>query len=54
MKQKLKTSIFDSPFIVNQTSSQIEFINGKSNFVQFIHFQKNKCLTFAKLENRSH
>ena len=37
-KQKLNNSIFDGPLIVNQTFSQTEFIIGKSNFANIMHF----------------
>ena len=53
-KQKLKSSIFASSFIVNQTSSQTEFIIGKSDFPHIMHFQWNKRLTFGKFENITH
>ena len=38
-KTKLKISIFDSPLIVNQAFSKIEFIIGKSDFAHIMHFQ---------------
>ena len=37
-RQKLKSSIFDSPLIVNQTFSQTEFVIGKSGVAYIMHF----------------
>ena len=38
-KGKIKNNIFNSPFIVNQTFSQTEFIICKSDFAHIMHFE---------------
>ena len=53
-KQKLKNNIFDGPLILNQTFSQTEFIFGRSDFAQIMHFPQTKYLIFVKFENISH
>ena len=53
-KQKLKNNIFDGPLILNQNFSQTEFIFGRSDFAQIMHFPQTKYLIFVKFENISH
>ena len=44
---KNKNSIFDTPFIVNQTFSQTKVIVGKADFA-------HKCLIFSRFEINIH
>ena len=46
--------MFEGPLTVNQTFLQTEFAIGQIGFAHIMHFHKNKCLIFVKVENIGH